>query len=95
MFASRHRSQLASMAIVYVAVMALVVYPAFHVGFGAKVILWNCIPPTLGLILVITALGKSRPRMIVSAIFALFTAVGATFFFAPGSLLLSIPTRTL
>ena len=95
MFASRHRSQLASMAIVYIAVIALVFYPAFHEGFGAKVILWNCIPPTLGLILVITALGKSRPRMIVSAIFALFTAVGATFFFAPGSLLLSIPTRTL
>jgi hypothetical protein len=82
MFASRYRLQFAWIAIVYIAVMALVFYPALHEGFGAKVILWNCIPPTLGLILITTALGKSKPRMIVSAVFALLTAAGATFFFA-------------
>ena len=82
MFASRHRLQFACIAIVYIAVIAMVLYPALHEGFNAKVILWNCIPPTLGLILITTALGKSKSRMIVSVVFALFIAAVATFFFA-------------
>jgi hypothetical protein len=82
MFSSRNRLQLAWIAIVYIAVIAIVFYPALHEGFDAKVILWNCIPPSLGLILITTALGKSKPRMIVSAVFALLTAAVTTFFFA-------------
>ncbi len=82
MFASPHHRQFAWIVIVYIAVIAQVFYPALHEGFGAKVILWNCIPPTLGLILITTALGKSKRRMIVSAVFALVTAAVATFFFA-------------
>ena len=78
---SRHR-KFVWIAIVYVAVMAIVLYPALHEGLGAKLLLWNCIPPTLGLFAIATALDKSRPRMICSATFALVTAIVATFFSA-------------
>jgi hypothetical protein len=81
MFASRFTLQFAWIAIVYFAVIALASYPALHEGFGAKVLLWNCIPPTLGLILITTALGKSKRRVITSAVFAVLAAAVATFFF--------------
>jgi hypothetical protein len=82
MFVSRNRLQLALIAIIYITVIAFVFYPALHEDFGAKVIVWNCIPPTLGLIVITSALGKSKPRMIVSTVFALFTAGVAAFLFA-------------
>jgi hypothetical protein len=70
------------LAIVYAAVITIVLYPALHEGLGAKLLLWNCIAPTLGLLAIATALNKSRARMIVSATFGLVTAVVATFFSA-------------
>jgi phospholipid/cholesterol/gamma-HCH transport system ATP-binding protein len=79
---SRHRRKFAGIAIVYVAVIAIVLYPALHEGLGTKLFLWNCIPPTLGLLLITTAVGKSRPRVIASAIFALLAAAVTTFFSA-------------
>jgi hypothetical protein len=69
-------------AIVYAAVLALVLYPAFHEGFGARLSVWNCIPPTLGLIVVISALGQTKRRFIASAAFAIMTAIVTTFFVA-------------
>jgi hypothetical protein len=79
---SRHRQRFVWIAIVYVAVIAIVLYPALHERLGAKLFLWNCIPPTLGLLLITTASGKSRPRSIASAIFALLAAAVTTFFSA-------------
>jgi hypothetical protein len=91
MFASHHRRQFAWIAIFYIAVIALVFYQALHEGFGVRVILWNCIPPTLGLIVIISALGKSRRRVIVSATFALLAAA-VTMFFVGAWLFTSLDT---
>jgi len=82
MVRSRRRLQFAWIAIAYIVVIALVFYPALHEGLGAKLLLWNCIPPTLGLLAIATALDKSRPRVIVSATFALAAATIAIFFSA-------------
>lgn len=79
---SRHRRKFVWIAIVYVAVIAIVLYPALQEGLGAKLLLWNCIPPTLGLLVITTTSGKSRPRVIASAFFALLTAAVTTFFSA-------------
>jgi len=67
-------------AIAYAAVIATVLYPALHEELGARLLLWNCIPPTLGLLVIATAFDKSRRRMIVSVSFALLTAAVTTFF---------------
>jgi hypothetical protein len=79
---SRHRRRFVWIVIVYIAVIAIVLYPALHEQLGAKLFLWNCIPPTLGLLVIATALDKSRPRVIVSATFALAAATVAIFFSA-------------
>jgi hypothetical protein len=79
---SRHYRRFVWIAIAYVAVIAIVLYPALHEALGAKLLLWNCVPPTLGLLVIATAFDKSRPRIIVSATFALLTAIVATFFSA-------------
>jgi hypothetical protein len=76
----RHHRTSVWIAIVYVAVIGLVLYPALHEGLGAKLLLWNCVPPTLGLLAIATAFDKSRSRIIVSATFAVLTAIVATFF---------------
>jgi hypothetical protein len=68
------------LAIVYVAVIATVLYPALHEELDVRVLLWNSIPPTLGLLAIATALGKPKPRLVASVIFALFTGGVATFF---------------
>jgi hypothetical protein len=67
-------------AIVYAAVIAIVLYPALHEELGATVLLSNCIPPTLGLLVIATAFDKSKLRMVVSIVFALLTASVTTFF---------------
>jgi hypothetical protein len=77
---SRQHQRFIWIAIVYVAVIAIVLYPALHEGLGAKLLLWNCVPPTLGLLAIATAFDKSRSRAIVSATFAVLTAIVATFF---------------
>jgi hypothetical protein len=82
MAASRYRLRLAWVGIIYIAVVATVLYPALHEGFDARITLWNCLPPTLGLIVISTALGKSSRRIVVSTVFALLTAAVATFFSA-------------
>jgi hypothetical protein len=82
MAASRYRLGLAWVGIVYIAIVATVLYPALHEGFDARITLWNCLPPTLGLIVISTALGKSSRRIVVSTVFALLTAAVATFFSA-------------
>jgi hypothetical protein len=78
----RHNRKFILIGIVYVAVIALVLYPALHEGFDARIALWNCLPPTLGLIVIGTAMGKSSRRIVVSTVFALFTAAVAMFFSA-------------
>ena len=78
----RYRQEFVWLAVVYAAVIGLALYPGLHEGFAGIVIFWNCVPPTLGFVLIITALGKSKRRAIVSAVFGLITAVVALFFFA-------------
>jgi hypothetical protein len=80
MFASRFRSHIGWIAFAYAAVIAIVLYPELHESLGPQLTLWNCIPPTLGLIVIISALGKSRRRVIVSATFALLAAALTIFF---------------
>ncbi len=82
MFSSRYRRQLIWTAIVYAALIGLILYPALHEGFSARIVLWNCIPPTFGLFLVGSALGKSTHRLIVSATFAIVSAAVTAFFAA-------------
>jgi hypothetical protein len=50
------RSHFAWVTLAYAAVIGLVLYPGFHEGFGAKLMLWNCIPPTIAFIVTVTAL---------------------------------------
>ena len=77
---SRHHRIFVWIGIFYAAVIAVVLYPALHEQLGTKLLLWNCIPPTLGLIVIATAFDKSRPRLVVSITFALLTASVTTFF---------------
>ena len=78
----QHRRRFVWVVLIYAAVIALVLYPALHEELGFKLLLWNCIPPTLGLLVIATAFDKSRLRMLVSVTFALFTAAITTFFSA-------------
>ena len=66
----------------YAIVIAAVLYPALHEGFGLRISIWNCIPPTLGAILLLVSLGKTRRRFVISVAFAAATAAVAIFFFA-------------
>jgi hypothetical protein len=77
---SRHHRIFVWIGIVYAAVIALVLYPALHEQLGTKLFLWNCIPPTIGLLVIATAFDKSRPRLVVSITFAVLTASVTTFF---------------
>jgi hypothetical protein len=77
----RHRQILCWIGLAYFGVMAIVLYPAFHEGFGVRIAVWNSIPPTLGLLFVMTSLGKSRYRIVISTIFASITGATAIFFF--------------
>ena len=79
---SLHYRKLVWIAIAYAGVIGIVLYPALHEGLGTKLLLWNCVPPTLGLLAIATAFNKSRRRIIISATFALLTAAVATFFSA-------------
>ena len=80
MWDSRHQRTFVWITIAYAAVIATVLYPAIHEELGARLLLWNCIPPTVGLLVIVTAFNKSGRRMIVSATFALLTAAVALFF---------------
>ena len=80
MWDSRHQRKFVWITIAYAAVIATVLYPAIHEELGARLLLWNCIPPTVGLLVIVTAFDKSRRRIIVSAAFALLTAAVALFF---------------
>ena len=77
---SRHHRIFVWIGIFYATVIAAVLYPALHEQLGTKLLLWNCIPPTIGLIVITTAFDKSRPRLVVSITFALLTASVTTFF---------------
>jgi hypothetical protein len=77
---SGHHRIFVWIGIAYAAVITIVLYPALHEELGAKLLLWNCIPPTLGLLVVARAFDKSRPRLVVSTTFALLTASVTTFF---------------
>jgi hypothetical protein len=81
MLRSKFRWLLFWMGIAYIAVIASALYPALHEGFGLRIFLWNCVPPTIGLILVLTAMGGSKSRIVGSASFAVLAAVAAIFFF--------------
>jgi hypothetical protein len=81
MFASS-RSHFAWVTLAYVTVIGLALYPGFHEGFGAKLMLWNCIPPTIAFVAVVAALGKSRRRFILSATLASLAAAVTVFFAA-------------
>jgi hypothetical protein len=82
MVSSRYRTQLIWIAIAYAALIGLVLYPALHEGFSARIVLWNCIPPTFGLFVVASALGKATRRLIVSVTFAVVSAAVTAFFVA-------------
>lgn len=49
---SRHHRIFVWIGIFYAAVIAVVLYPALHEQLGTKLLLWNCIPPTIGLIVI-------------------------------------------
>jgi hypothetical protein len=67
-------------ALAYATVIALVLYPALHETLGLTITLWNCVPPTLGLIVIVSALGKSRRRLMVAATFAVLATASTAFF---------------
>jgi hypothetical protein len=82
MLRSTFHSRLFWIAIAYITVIASALYPALHEGFGIRIFLWNCVPPTIGLILVLTAMGGSKSRLVISTSFAVLVAIGEIFFFA-------------
>jgi thiol:disulfide interchange protein len=82
MFRSKFRWLLFWIGIAYVAIIASVLYPAVHEGFGLRLSLWNCVLPIIGLILVLTAMGRSKSHIAASVSFAVVTAIAALFFFA-------------
>lgn len=77
---ARRRQQFVWVTLVYAIVIALALYPGLHEGFGGPVIFWNCVPPTIGFVLMIQALRKSNPPFVVSTVFMVLTA-GVTIFF--------------
>jgi hypothetical protein len=81
MSTARHWQRFVWVALVYAIVIALALYPGLHEGFAGTVILWNCVPPTIGFVLIIIALRKSKRRLIVPAVFAALTAAVTIFFF--------------
>jgi len=64
----------------YVAVIALILYPTFHEGFGFKLAMWDCIPPTLGLILLASGGNEPTRHFTISAVFAIISALVMLFF---------------
>ena len=66
----------------YAIVIAAVLYPALHEGFGLRISAWNCIPPTLGAILLLASSGKTRRWFVISVVFAAATTAVAIFFLA-------------
>jgi hypothetical protein len=79
---ARSHRRLIWLATAYVAVIALILYPTFHEGFGLKLALWDCIPPTLSLILLANACDKGTRRFATSAIFAIICVAVMVFFVA-------------
>ncbi len=77
----RNRQKIIWLSITYALLLGSVLYPGLHEGFAGSVILWNCLPLTVGFILVATALRKSKGRLAGSIGFSLTTAVVALFFF--------------
>jgi hypothetical protein len=75
------RQEIIWLTIAYVLVIGVALYPGLHERFARTVVFWNCVPPTVGFALIITALQKSKRRVIASAVFALVTAAVAIFFF--------------
>ena len=73
-------TRLVWLLVAYAAVIALTLYPAFHEGFGFKLALWDCIPPTLGLILLASADDEPTHRFTISAVFAIISAPIMLFF---------------
>ena len=67
-------------AVLYVCAIVAAMWPGVREGFGARVILWNCLPATVGFIAVIMTSGRSRQHRIRAMVFAATTAVVAVFF---------------
>lgn len=67
-------------AVLYVCAIVAAMWPGISEGFGARVILWNCVPTTLGFVAVIMTSGRSRRHRIRAMVFAATTAVVAIFF---------------
>jgi hypothetical protein len=77
----KHRQKIIWLAIAYALVLGSALYPGLHEGFSGTIIFWNWIPPTIGFVLMISALRKSTLPFIVSAVFAVLTAAVTIFFF--------------
>jgi hypothetical protein len=73
-------TRLVWLLVAYAAVIALILYPAFHEGFGFKLALWDCIPPTLGLIFLASANDEPTHCFTISAVFAIISALIMLFF---------------
>jgi hypothetical protein len=58
---SKYRRQIGWLTIIYAGILVSVFYPGLHEGFAASIIFWNCVPPTIGFVLMIAAFGKSCP----------------------------------
>jgi hypothetical protein len=54
-------------AIGYVAVLAVVVYPAIHEEVGAHLLVWNCISPTLSLLVIARAFHSVWGRWVLAS----------------------------
>jgi hypothetical protein len=76
------RRGIAIIAVLYIGPVIAAVWPALHEGFGARVLLWNCVPSTLGLIAVILTSGESPRRRTAAAVFAATAALTSIYFFA-------------
>jgi predicted anti-sigma-YlaC factor YlaD len=67
-------------AVLYVCAIIAAMWPGVSEGLGARVVLWNCLPATLGFVAVIMTSGRSRRHRMRAMVFAATTAVVAIFF---------------
>jgi hypothetical protein len=78
----RFRRSIAAATVLSVAAVISGLWSALYEGFGVRVLLRNCLPPTLGFGAVVLSSGQSPRRRTAAAAFASMTALTSIFFFA-------------
>ncbi|GEM_PF-6683825 len=74
----RHKRIVVGLA--YALVIALLMYLSIREGLGVRLAIWNCVPATLGVIAINSAIKKSRRALMASIAFGGAAAAVSLFF---------------